>query len=353
MNVSRILIILQKDILHSPKSFHFVQAVFTPLLCTLMVYLLFGSVLSGKPSVGFLYEDKTEISRLIQKVDFIRFSEFETEDALKNAVLSGRLDIGVAIPAGFDQDVRKGGSAHIKAYIWGESLIKNRAVIFAGLFDVFVELTGKEVLVDVKTITLGDGESKPMAQRFLPLLVLLAIMMSGLLIPASALVDEKQRMTFTAVTVTPASFEDVVAAKSLLGFIISFVMGALILVLNNAFGTNPGLLFLTLAMAAAFASAFGALAGILLKSLIGLTNFGKSLILIIYGPGILSLFPRIPPWIAKLFPTYYIFNPVLQVSQNNAGLADISFDLNILALLIAAMTAVVFLVGKRKKLQTA
>ena len=353
MNVSIILSILKKDIVHSPKSFHFIQAVITPLLCTLMVYMLFGSVLSGKPSVGFLYGDKTEVSNLIQDVDFIRFSEYETEDALKAAVLSGKLDLGVSIPTGFDRDLRKGGPVYIRSYIWGESLMKDRAVIFAGLSDVFVELAGKEVRVDVKTITLGNGETQPLGQRFLPLLVLLAIVMSGLLIPASALVDEKQRMTLTAVTVTPASFEEVVVAKSLLGFIMSVVMGALILVLNNAFGANPGLLFLTLAMAAIFASSFGALAGVMLKSLIGLTNFGKSLILIIYGPGILNLFPSIPQWISKLFPTYYIFNPVLEVSQNNASISDIGIDLIILAILIIVMMSVVFLVGRKKKLELA
>ncbi|MFC2165647.1 ABC transporter permease [Acidobacteriota bacterium] len=353
MSASRILTILGKDLVHSPKSFHFIQAVITPLLCTLMVYMLFGSVLSGKPSIGFVFDGETEISDLIQKLEFLRFSEYESIDTLKAAVLSGKLDLGVSIPTGFDQDVRKGGPAYLKSYIWGESLMKDRAVIFAGLSDVLVELAGKEVRVDVKTITLGNGESKPIGQRFLPLLVLLAIMMSGLLIPASAIVDEKQRQTLTAVTVTPASFEEVVVAKSLLGFIMSFVMGVLILVLNNSFGANPGLLFLTLAMAAAFASAFGALAGVLLKSLIGLTNFGKSLILIIYGPGILSLFPRIPQWIAKVFPTYYIFNPVLEVTQNNAGLTDIGIELIILAILIMTLTVIVFFVGKHKKLQIA
>jgi len=351
MSVSRILSILRKDLVHSPKSFHFIQAVFTPLVCTLMVYLLFGSVLSGKPSVGLVYEGETEISELIRKTDFLRLFEYESLDTLKTAVLSGKLDVGIAIPAGFDQDIRKEKPAQLRSYIWGQSLMKDRAVIFAGLFDVFVELAGKEVRVDVKTITLGNGEIKPLGERFLPLLVLLAIMMSGLLIPASTLVDEKQRQTLTALTVTPASFEEVVAAKSLLGFIMSFVMGALTLILNNSFGSKPGLLFLTLAMAAIFASAFGALAGVMLKSLIGLTNFGKSLILIIYGPGILSLFPKIPQWIAKLFPTYYIFNPVLEVTQNNAGITDIGIDLIILTILIIAMTTIVFLVGRQKKPQ--
>ena len=62
---------------------------------------------------------------------------------------------------------------------------------------------------------------------------------------------------------------------------------------------------------------------------------------------------RSPGWIAKLFPTYYLFNPVVEVSQNNAGLREIGWDLLILLALIIAMTAVVIMVGRRKALQQA
>jgi ABC-2 type transport system permease protein len=200
---------------------------------------------------------------------------------------------------------------------------------------------------------LGGGESKPLNQRFLPLLVLLAIMMSGLMIPSSTLVDEKQRQTLTALSVTPVSVSEVVAAKILLGFILSLFMGVLILVLNGSFGSNPSLLLLSLALAAAFASTFGGLAGLLAGNINTLMTLFKSLMLIMYAPGILTLFPRVPGWIPQLFPTYYVFHPVVEVSQNNAGLRDIGWELLLLIGLIVAMTFVVVLVGRRKKLQIA
>ncbi len=193
MRLSRVLAILGKDMLYGPKSFFFIQALVTPIVTSLVVSMLFASFLFGKPNVGFLYEGETKIRELTQKVESIHFSEYDSPAALKAAVMSGRLDMGVSIPAGFDRAVQEGDPAYLKSYIWGESLLKDRALIFTGLFDIFIELAGKEVLVDVKTITLGGVESKPMKQRFLPLLVLLAIVMSGLMIPASTLVDEKRR----------------------------------------------------------------------------------------------------------------------------------------------------------------
>ena len=128
-------------------------------------------------------------------------------------------------------------------------------------------------------------------------------------------------------------------------------MGALILVLNRSFGTNPGLLVLTLALAAALASTFGGLAGVLVGNINSLMTLFKSLMLIVYAPGILSFFPKVPGWVAKLFPTYYLFTPVVEVSQNNAGIADIGFELIILTGLIIAMMGLIFLVGKHNKLQ--
>jgi ABC-2 type transport system permease protein len=353
MKIFRILTMLKKDLIKGPKGFFFIQAVLTPIITSLLVLLLFGSALSGKPSAGFVFEGETELRELIQRIDFIRFSQYESQEKLKDSVLAGKLDVGIVIPAGFDEQVKEGKTAQVKNYIWGESLLKDRSVIFAGLSDIFLELAGKEVKADITVVTLGDGENTPLGKRFLPLLVLLAIVVSGLVIPAAYLVEEKQKRTLSALTVTPASFREVLAAKCLYGFILSIIMGVFILILNNSFGTNPGLLFLALAMAAAFASTLGGLAGMMMNDAASLMNFNKSLILVLYTPGILNLFPGAPDWIAKLFPTYYIFSPVLKITQNNAGLSEIGLELLALAGFILAMIAVLFSIEKKKKIQAA
>ena len=53
----------------------------------------------------------------------------------------------------------------------------------------------------------------------------------------------------------------------------------------------------------------------------------KSLMLIMYTPGILSFFPKVPGSIAKLLPTCYLFAPVVEVSQNNAVFLSCDFNL--------------------------
>ena len=351
MKLSRILAILGKDLVYGPKSFFFIQALVTPIITSLIISLLFGSVLSGKPAVGIVYEGESVIREMTDEIEFIRFKEYSSLDEMNNAVKMGRLDIGILIPENFDADIQKNSPTYIKSYVWGESLLKDRAVIFAGLSDLFSTLTGREARVEIKSVTVGGVESRPLKQRFLPLLVLLATIMSGLIIPGSTLVLEKQRQTLTALRVTPVSFAEIILAKCLLGFLMSMFSGALILILNGSLGTNPGALILTLAMAAAFASTFGGLAGILVDNINGLMTVMKSLMLFVYAPGILSLFPEVPEWIPKIFPTYYIFYPIVEVSQNSAGIGQVGFELLILFLLILVMVAIIFRVGTIKKVQ--
>lgn len=42
------------------------------------------------------------------------------------------------------------------------------------------------------------------------------------------------------------------------------------------------------------------------------------------------MFPEFPQWIAKIFPTYYIINPNVELTMNNAAWSDITIDVFIL-----------------------
>ncbi|MBT3273902.1 MAG: ABC transporter permease [Spirochaetales bacterium] len=349
----RLLAILRKDFRHGPKSFFFVQAVVTPIITSIMITALFGSFLSGKPAVGFYYQDSSSVQKLVQDADLVRIFKFDDIGAMRSSVASGKLDMGIVIPSDFDRNLKQGITGTIQTYTWGQSLLKDRAAVMAGLFDVFVQLAGIETRVEIDTVILGNSEIVPLGRRFLPLMVLLATVMSGLIIPASALVDEKQKGTLLAMQVSPVSFGEVVAAKSSFGLVMSLIMGLLILLMNRSFGENPGALLLTLVMAAAFACTFGGLAGILAKDIAALMSLMKSSMLLLYAPGILNLFPKVPPWIGKIFPTYYMFYPVLEVSQHGARLSDVALELGILAALTAAMCGLIIAVGRKKFLLTA
>lgn len=54
-----------------------------------------------------------------------------------------------------------------------------------------------------------------------------------------------------------------------------------------------------------------------------------------YAPALVYMFPQIPQWIAKVFPTYYMIAPVVEIVQHGGGWPDIAFDVSVLVGLIA------------------
>ncbi|MBA7540482.1 GTPase Der [subsurface metagenome] len=88
-------------------------------------------------------------------------------------------------------------------------------------------------------------------------------------------------------------------------------MGVVILVLNQAFGTEPMLLILVLAFGAIMAGEIGLLCGALIKDITTLFAIWKAGGILLFGPAIIYMFPQIPQWIGKLFPTYYFLQPVI------------------------------------------
>jgi ABC-2 type transport system permease protein len=74
----------------------------------------------------------------------------------------------------------------------------------------------------------------------------------------------------------------------------------------------------------------------------------KSLGIFLYAPGFVYIFPDLPQWIGRIFPTYYIIQPVLEVSQNNAGLAEVAPELGILIGLILLSSVLLAALAQRQ-----
>jgi ABC-2 type transport system permease protein len=74
---------------------------------------------------------------------------------------------------------------------------------------------------------------------------------------------------------------------------------------------------------------------------------------LLYAPAIVYLFPEVPAWISRVFPTYYMIGPIVEVSLNNAGWGEIYPDVIILCILIAVLIAVTALILRRINLADA
>lgn len=349
MSLRRIGVLLGKDLIWGPKGFIFILAIVVPLVLTLVIQLLVGTYFSGKPSLGVADGGQSQLVARLGQVEGLVLRQYESAEALQTAVRNGAVDMGLVLPAGFDQALQVETAVSVTAYIYGESLLRDRAFLGVTLANQLRDLAGQTSPVTIVSETLGDGQSMPWEERLMPFVVLMSVILGGTMVPATSLVEEKQKRTITAVTTAATSLEELFVAKGLLGFGLSLFMGVLILILNRAFGTEPLLLVGLLALGAVMAATFGILLGAFAKDINTLFATIKGLGIFLYAPALVYLFPAIPQWIGRIFPTYYIVGPIVKVTLEGAGWADIRLDVVILALLNLALIGVIAYVARRAR----
>lgn len=349
MSIRRIGVLLSKEFLYGSRSFIVVFAIITPIIISIMISLIFGTWLSEKPVLGILDEGESRLVSILDEQGSIDSSQYNTISDMKQAVETGAVDIGIVIPSGFDSAIMQGDKTELKAFIWGESVSKNLTILGVTIANAVRELTGQEAPVEIETITLGEGESIPWNERLLPLIVLMAVFLGGLMLPSTSIVVEKEKKTMRALMTTPVSVEDIFLAKGLFGFILSFFMGMLILVINNAFGNEPLLLIMILALGAIMAAGFGVLLGVYAKDVTTIFTIWKSAGIILFAPAIVYMFPGIPQWIGRIFPTYYLTQPIVELSLAGRSWTDISTNTLILIAIDAAIIFILLLVLRRRQ----
>ena len=351
MSVRRVAILLGKDFKYGSKGFIFIMAIVAPILISLVLNLVFGTFFSQTAKLGINDQGNSRLVDLVSASDSVQTRTYASADDLTRAVEVGAVDMGVSLPDNFDEDALSGNSLVLPAYVWGESLAKNRGILLASINSAVRQLAGQEVPVQIETTTLGDAQSVPWSDRLLPFVLLYAVTIGGMMVPASLIVDEKQKRTLTALAITPTTLGDILAAKGMMGVILAMVMSIVILLMNQAFGVQTGLLMIVLGLGAVLAALFGLVLGALVKDINTLFATIKGIGILLYAPVFVYMFPQIPQWIGNIFPTYYIIQPVVEISQRGGTWSDIVFEVSILAGLIVLMLVVVAFSTRRLKQQ--
>ena len=347
MSLKRVGILLGKELLQGSKGFIFVYAIIAPVLISLVVSLIFGTLFTDKPKLGIADEGDSQLVAMTEQLTSVITREYGNVSEIRQAVENGAVDVGIVLPADFDSAVIQGEETELTVYVWGESLAKDRYIATVAITSMLRELTGQEAPVEIESITLGDEVSIPWNDRLLPLIVLMAVFIGGLFLPATSVINEKEKKTLEALVITPTTIGDVFIAKGLLGMILSLLMGVVILIMNQAFGAQPLLLVLVLALGAIMAAEIGLLCGAFLKNITALFAVWKTGGILLFGPAIVYMFPNIPQWIGRIFPTYYILQPIIDISQQGGGWSDIATNVFILVGLDLILIGVVTYVLRR------
>jgi len=347
MNARRIFRILSKDLAIGPRSPIMLFVIILPIIMTFVLQMVFGNLFIQNPKLAVLDEGPSQISRLLEKRDGIEIISADSLASLKLMVTNNDAAAGLVLPTGFDSALQKGDQPLMEYYISGESYALDRLVLTLTALDMIREVEGRSPVVAVEIVDYGSGDPIPMSTRLVPLVVLFAFIMAGLFVPASSVVDEREKRTVVAVLTTPAKVGEFLSAKAMLGIILSLLMAIVTLLLNKAFMQNQLVLVLVLFISSIFWALMGLLIGLLSANSQTLFAIVKGSGVFLVGPAVFYLFPEWPQWIARVVPTFWAIDPLWQVLANQASLRDLVGPLAVVVGIIIVLIFLVRILAKR------
>jgi ABC-2 type transport system permease protein len=192
-------------------------------------------------------------------------AQFSTEAAMLNRMRDGDTpELGLVIPAGFDEQLEAGRIPAVQGFVmyWmdkGEALALKDAVAAE-----IENLSGKPVSISTEGNTVFEVPEKDGAGAQASMAIVFTVMLIGITLVPTILLDEKQARTLDVLMVSPASEMQIMAAKALAGLFYTGAVAALALAVNSRLVMHWGL-------AIAAAVLFGLLAillGLILGSLV-------------------------------------------------------------------------------------
>jgi len=307
MKFSRMFSMAKKDVVIITRETFFLYMVVMPIVMSLVLTAALGSVGTARPTLAIYGEG--ELVSILEEEPSLNVTIFSSEESLREAVMEGEYDGGLLV------------SPTPKLLISGKSLSNERVTIGATLANVFREVSGKEETVLFETKVIGTDKD-PWKVRLVPFLTIFAVMVAGMIISAS-LIEEREKKTLNAVLVTPITPLEVIMAKALFGLFLGLILGTIILVLNGALTSGFLLITLFLILGTTFTVALGLMAGVVMDNITDLITRIKIFGVILYFPALIIMFPQIPQWLGKFFPTYYFIDPIFSITQKGAGWSDV------------------------------
>ncbi|MBU7023535.1 MAG: ABC transporter permease [Theionarchaea archaeon] len=329
MNIPRLYQMTKKDIKLVTRETFFLFMIIMPIFMSVALNAALGSVGTAAPTVGVYGE--SELIPLLEQEPSIHVVTAHSEEELRKNVLEGEYDAGVIFESGSPPSV----------LVSGKSLLNDRLTVGATMVKVYREQMGAEDVVSFETKIVG-GDEYSLRVRIIPFLLIIAAMVGGLII-SSSLVEERELKTLNAVLVTPITPLEVIMAKTLFGLFLGLVLGVIILALNSSLTGGLYLVLLFLILGTLFTVGLGLIGGVIMKNITDLITRMKILGIFLWFPALVMLFPSIPQWLGKFFPTYYFVHPILAITQDGATLSDIWWE----AVILLAIDVVVLLFASR------
>jgi ABC-2 type transport system permease protein len=317
-NLRIVWAITAKDIVDALKN----KTTLSVLISLLFIVLLYWAlpILESGDEINVLIYDADQSSLLVALENspgsIVKPYTYSSQEKMEYFLRQGDApELGLVIPADFDQAVASGSVPALQGYVLHWVSASDAGRLRRSVEAHIAAQLGAPVDIRLNTIYLqpdshGLGVSASMAMAFM------AIMVGISLIP-NLMLEEKQAKTMEVLLVSPASAGQVAAAKALTGMFYCLLGLGLAFVLYHALIVQWGLAILAALCGALLTAAIGLVLGTLVDTRQQLVIWAWASVIPLVLPLILSLEPDLfPAWlvgVSRWIPTTALFN-VLRVS---------------------------------------
>lgn len=356
MNPRIIWAIFRKDMLDAIKNTY----IFVALIMPVGMSLLFSVMMPAKGltdpvlQVSVFDPGQSQVTRKLAAIPGVDLTTADSIEQVRTLATQGSA-VGLVLPQDFDTAMAAGQTPLIDLYYNGEKTLGMQATLGNMLESILRELAGQDLPAKVvSTDVLGSPAiSYNLANYILILFLVMSLVMIGVFMVPTILVEEKEKQTLQAVLVSPASFADVVIGKALVGMVYALLSAVILLAMNNGLAGNPVVTLSAVVLGSLFLVLTGLLLGALFKTTAQVNTWSSIVMLLLLFPAMFVLPPKPPetiPTIMGFVPTNHLASAISAGLNGTATLADAGVDLLILAGCAAAVFfAVIWLLRRERR----
>jgi ABC-2 type transport system permease protein len=337
--------IAKKDLLEALKTLRLLIFVLLPLGFSLFYRIVFSSAGDVTiPRVVIFDAGASRLPQVLVQMADVRVVMVGSVGELERVVLGAGAVGGLALPPGYDAALAAGKRPALRLFVNGQ-LGVNATQLIHLIEPSLRALAGQRSPAHVETLALDADSHGKLRPRFdldgflLVMFLTTGLAMTAAMVPASMLVEEKERRTLVVIETSPASYADLIAGKGIAGSAFALLSGGLILALNGGLRGQIGLTLLVLLFSALFFVGVGLLLGAAFESSATLNAWSLAVLLPLTLPGVLVpasdlglLNLGAAAWVVRVVPTYYLVDAVQWAVNGAADLSTIGADLAVLAI---------------------
>lgn len=314
-----ILAIAAKDILEAIKNKNTITVMISSFFVVIMYWALPFLLHDQEPTRLLIYDaGDSSLVPLLENRGTYRVRSYDSEEQMLRLLAAGDLpELGLSIPADFDQELEAGGTPRLQGYWMNWLRAKQYRELISSFESELQAIYGRPVslqtegnivymLPDVR----GAGVQAAMSITFL-------LIMVGLTLIAHLMMEEKQAKTIQAIMVSPAAAGHLAVGKALAGLFYCLLSAALALAINANLVIHWGYALLVVLVASLFMVSIGLVLGTFIDNRAQLTLWSWVAIMPLIAPMMISLLDDLmPAWlvqVARLTPTSILLDQ-LQVA---------------------------------------